>query len=202
MRLIKMFGLAAMAAVSAMAFVGATSASATNTQLCTAYTGLLCGAGNGATSVHTVLVPGTVLLILGVIDVLCLGFLMEATPLGLGNPQSFHSLSQSFTGCGTSNTHNNCTVTIPAGQQPLLNLLKVGLDIGVLTGTSGQLRVVCGNIGLDCLYDLAGTEFEVGGGELVANETIATELGGKFFCPDEAVKDAWLETLGDAYVLG
>jgi hypothetical protein len=197
-----MFGLAAVAAVAAMAFVGATSASATDTQLCTAHTGLTCGAGNAATSVHQVLKAGTVGELLGAIDVLCLGFLVEATALGLGAPQAVHSLSQSFSGCGTGSGHSNCTVSIPTGQQPLFHLLKTGLDAGVLTALSGQTRLVCSNIGLDCLYDAAGMEFEVGGGELVANETVTTELGGKFFCPDEGVLDATLETLTDTYVLG
>ncbi len=200
MRLIKMFGLGAVAAVAAMAFVGATSASALNTQLCTTHTSLTCG--SAATSVHWVLAPGTIWKLLGAIDILCLGFLVEATALGLGNPQLVHSLSQSFTGCGTGSPHNNCTMSIPIGQQPLFNLAKTGLDAGVLTAASGQTRLVCSNIGLDCLYDAEGMEFEVGAGHLTANETGVTELGGKFFCPVENLLDALLETLTSTYVLG
>jgi hypothetical protein len=202
MRLIKMFGLAALAAVAAMAFVGATSASATNTQLCSAHTGLTCGAGNAVTSHHLVLASGTVGEILAAIDILCLGILIEATPLGLGNPQAIHSLSQTYSGCGTGSGHNNCMVSVSEGQQPLLDLLKTGLDAGVLTALSGQTRLVCSNIGLDCLYDIAGMEFEVGGGHLTANETGLTELGGKFFCPDEGLLDGLLEALTDVYTLG
>jgi hypothetical protein len=200
-----MFGLAAVAAVAAMAFVGATSASATGAMLCSKHSGLTCAeADQITTGVHQVLAEGTVGKLLGAINVLCLGFLVEATPLGLekSEPQAIHSLTQSFTGCGTGSTHNNCTVSIPPGQQPLFHLLKTGLDAGVLTALSGQTRLVCSNIGLDCLYDAAGMEFEVGGGHLTANETVTTELGGKFFCPDEGVLDALLETLTNTYVLG
>jgi hypothetical protein len=202
MRLIKMFGLAAFAAVAAMAFVGATSASAlTNTQLCSEHPALLCPAGKGVTSVHQVLAAGTVGELLAAIDVLCLGYLVEATALGLGNPQSVHSLSQSFTGCGTGSGHNNCTVSVESGQQPLFDLLKTGLDQGVLTALSGQLRILCANLGFDCLVDLTGAEFEADGGHLTANSTLVTLLGG-FICDDEAYLDALLETLGDVYVLG
>jgi len=195
MRSIGKIGFATLVAVAAMAFVGATSASAEkSTQLCTTHTSLTC-TGTAATSVHQVLKAGTVGKLLAAINVLCLGFLVEATALGLGKPQEIHSLSQSFTGCGTGSTHNNCTVSIPAGQQPLFHLLKIGLDLGVLTALSGQARLECANIGLNCLYDIAGMEFEVGNNELIAENTPTTELGGKFFCPDEGLLDAELKTL-------
>ncbi|HEY7949736.1 MAG TPA: hypothetical protein VID51_02760 [Solirubrobacterales bacterium] len=196
MKLIKMFGLAALAAVATMALVGATSASATTTQLCPTHTGLICGVVN----VHQVLKAGTVGELLALIDVLCLSFLVEATASGLGNPQQIHATSQTFGGCGTGSTHNNCTVTVQ--EQPLSNLLKTGLDQGVLTATNGRTRLVCSNIGLDCVYDLEGIEFNVGAGHLTATETVTTELGGKFFCPDEGLLDALLETLGNIYLLG
>ncbi len=200
MRLVKTFGLAAVAAMAAMAFVGATSASATNTQLCKAHTGLTCGAGNAVTSHHMVLASGTIGKLLGATNVLCLGILIEATPLGLGSPQSIHTTSFPFTGCGSTSAHNNCTVTVP--EQPLANLLKTGLDEGVLAFTSGQLRTVCANIGIDCLYDGEGMEFTVGGQHLTAESTPVTELGGKFLCPDEGLIDGLFETLTDTYALG
>ena len=201
MRLVKMFGLAAVAAVAAMAFVGATSASATNTQLCKVHTGLTCGAGDAITSHHMVLASGTVgQLLSSAFNVLCLSILIEATPLGLGNPQSIHTTSFTFTGCGSTSAHNNCTVTTP--EQPLANLLKTGLEEGVLVFTSGQQRTQCPNLGIDCLYDGEGMEFAVGGQHLTATETSVTELGGKFLCPNEGLVDGLFETLTDTYVLG
>jgi hypothetical protein len=206
MRLIKMFGLTSVAAVVAMAFVGVTSASAVSTQLCTVSTGsLLCGAGNAVASVHQVLATGTVGELLAEIPILCLGYLVEATAGALGNgatKQTISSISQSFTGCGWNSTHSTCSVTVPVGQQPVFGLLKVGLDEGTLTGISGQARLVCSSIGIDCLFDIGGMSFEATGGHLKANEASTTELGGKFFCPNEGLLDALLETLGNAYVLG
>jgi subtilisin family serine protease len=171
-------------------------------QLCTAHAGLTCGTEDAATSIHQVLATGTVGELLATIDVLCLGVLAEATALGLSSIQTIHSTAMSFTGCGTGSAHNNCTVSIPEEQQPAFDLLKTGLDEGVLATTGGQVRFVCSNLGLDCLYDVEGTEFAVGGGHLTAEETEVTELGGKFLCPDEGLLDGLLETLTNAYVLG
>jgi hypothetical protein len=200
-RLIKTFGLAALAAVAAMAFVGATSAPAeTSTQACTVHTSLTCGAGNGTSSIHLVLASGTVGELLANIDVLCLGVLTEATALGLGNPQLIHGVSMSWTGCGTGSAHNNCTVS--AQELPLANLLKTGLDEGVLTFTNGRMRTQCPNLGIDCVYDTEGFEFADGGGHLTAVNTVVKELGGKFVCPDEGILDTLLETLTRSYVLG
>ncbi|HEY7949716.1 MAG TPA: hypothetical protein VID51_02660 [Solirubrobacterales bacterium] len=200
MRLIKIFSLAALAAVATMALVGATSASAeTSTQLCKVHTGLTCGAGNEVASHHMVLASGTVGRLLGIIDVLCLSILIEATPLGLGNPQSIHTTSFLFGGCGTGSAHNNCTISVQ--EQPLANLLKTGLDAGVLTFTSGRLRTQCASAGIDCVYDGEGMEFTVGGQHLTAEETLALELGGQFFCPNEGFVDGLFETLTDTYVL-
>ncbi|HEY5708798.1 MAG TPA: hypothetical protein VIS51_05345 [Solirubrobacterales bacterium] len=200
MRLIKTFGLAALAAVAAMAFVGATSASATSTQVCTSHTGLTCGAGQGAGTIHAVLAAGTVLKLLAPINVLCLGELWESTALGLGNPQSIHFTSKTSTGCGTGSAHSNCTLTTQ--EQPLANLLKTGLDEGILTLTSGRLRLQCPNIGIDCVYDAEGIELAGGGGHWTMEETPTNELGGKFFCPDEGLIDSLMETLGEAHILG
>ncbi len=200
MRSIGKIGLAALVVAVTMAIVGTPSASATGTKLCTTHAGLTCG--SAATAVHMILAEGTVGELLAAIDVLCLGLLAEATALGLGNPQQIHSLTQTFTGCGTGSTHNNCTVSIPEGQQPLFHLSKTGLDEGVLLALSGQTRLLCSNIGIDCLYDAEGMEFEVGEGHLTANGTNVTELGGKFLCPNEGVLDVLLETLTSTYISG
>jgi hypothetical protein len=200
MRSIGKIGLAALTAVVAMSLIGATSGSASGTQLCTVHTGLTCGEGKAAATVHQVLAAGTVGELLATIDVLCLSFLVEATALGLGNPQSIHATTQTFGGCGTGSAHNNCTVTVQ--EQPLLNLLKTGLDEGRLTATNGRTKLQCPNLGIDCVYDLAGMEFSVGEGHLTAFGTATNELGGKFFCPDEGVLDGLLETLSDTFISG
>jgi len=197
-----MFSLAALAAVAAMALVGATSASAaTPTQLCTTHTSLAsCAAAS--TAVHQVLATGEVgKLLSSLVNVLCLNVLAESAPLALGNPQNVHTTASSYTGCGTSSTHNNCLVTVE--EQPLGTLLKTGLDEGSLTLSSGRVRLQCSNLGIDCKYDNQTTLFEVGATHLTAFETPTIELGGKFFCPDEGKLDGLLETLAatPAFVL-
>ncbi len=199
MRLVKMFGLATLMAVAAMALLGAASASATNTQLCTAHTGLTCV--SGATSIHAVLATGTVgKLLSSPVTVLCLGVLVEATPLAEGSPQAIHTLEMSYTGCGTNSAHNNCTVTVE--EQPLADLLKTGLDEGSLTATSGRTRLQCSSLGIDCKYDLEGALFSIGAQHLTANEATITELGGKLLCPDEGFLDGLLESLSATYIAG
>jgi len=198
-----MFGLAAVAAVAAMAFVGATSASAEGpTQLCNTHTGLTCG--SAATSVHSVLATGTVgKLLSSIVDVLCLNVLVESAggDVGaLGNPQRLDASSMSFTGCGTTSAHSNCTVTVES--LPDNTLLKLGLDEGSLEALNGSTRLQGCDLGLNCLYDAEGTLFAVGANHLTAEETPTTELGGKFFCPDEGKLDGLLVTLGSRYILG
>jgi len=202
MRLIKMFGLVAIAAVAAMAFVGATSAAAnTTTKLCNSHNGLACS-GDGATSVHMVLATGTVLRLLSPIVVLCLGELWESSGAdvgALGNPQRLDLTSKSSTGCGTTSAHSNCTLTIE--QLPDATLLKLGLDEGSLELLNGTFRLQGCGIGLNCQYDLAGTLASAGAQHVTLNEAPTTELGGKFFCPDEGTLDGLLETLAPRFVL-
>ncbi len=198
MRLVKMFTLTALAAVTTMAFVGAMSASAGSTQFCKVHTSLVCPAGQARTALHEVLAAGTVVTLLGVPTILCLGLLIESTALGLGSPQSIHDLSYSFTGCGTSSAHNNATVTVL--ELPLSNLLKTGLDEGVLTATNGRMRIQASGFGVDCIYDMEGLEFAVGAQHFTAEETPVTELGGKFICPNEGQVHGVLVALEPTYV--
>ncbi|HEY5710041.1 MAG TPA: hypothetical protein VIS51_11660 [Solirubrobacterales bacterium] len=111
-----------------------------------------------------------------------------------------HTTEFSFEGCGTGSLHNNCTITVE--EMPLSNLLKTGLDEGVLIATNGRMRLQCPNLGLDCVYDLEGIEFAVAAGHLTASKTPTSELGGKFFCPDESLLDGLLEMTLITYVLG
>lgn len=202
MRFSNISSLAAIVALAVMSFVTTSTASAEgSTQLCKVHTSLTCPKGEETTAVHMTLVAGTVgKLLSSLVNVLCLGVLVEATPLALGNPQEVHVLSSSYTGCGTGSAHSNCTVTVQ--EQPLVSLFKTGLDEGSVELLSGRTRLQCSNLGIDCVYDTEGTLFEVGGGRLKAENTPTTELGGKFFCPDQGQLDGELETLASSYILG
>jgi hypothetical protein len=195
-----MFGLAALAAVAAMAFIGASSASAGDTQLCKVHTGLLCPGGAQATTEVHMVNSGVGKLLSSLGTVLCLNVLALATPLGLASPQSVHSLETSYTNCGRNSTHTNCTVTVE--EEPLFDLLKDGLDHGWLKGVSGLTRVECSGFpSLNCLYDTTGIEFLVGEQKLVAEETSVEFVEGSFFCPKESTLDGTLLPLEKTYVL-
>ncbi len=198
MRLTRTLGLAAVAAVAAMAFVGVTSASAANTQLCNTHTALTCG--SAATSVsmtNTGQGVGTLLTDHGV-DVLCLTISASGTPLGLANPQQIHITALSFTNCGTKAAHSNCQVSVL--ELPLANLNKTGLDAGTIQGASGLTLVNCDNIdifGIDihCVYESNGLTLAVGAQHLTANDTSVSFVEGGELCPSESFLDGLLSTL-------
>ncbi len=204
MRLIKTFGLAAIAAVAAMAFVGATSALAANTQLCTSHTALTCGAAaTGVSMTNSGL--GSGVLLTDLVDILCLNITGSGNVLALANPQQVHVAHLLFTNCGTKSTHSNCTVSVL--ELPLANLNKTGLDTGTITGASGGLVLVrCENIdifGIDihCIFDATGSSFAMGAQHLTADDTWITPVEGEL-CPEEAFLDGLLRTAGsNRYIL-
>lgn len=204
-----MFGLAALAAVAAMAFVGASSASASNnTALCSANENP-CSEANQLKSLHMALTPSTVgKLLNSTANVLCLTVLANGTVLGLGtapNGQQIHVTEFNINGCGTDSGHNNCTVT--ATELPLLDLLNEGGNVGVLSALSGKTNIKCtifGFIKIDCTYDGSGLEFEVEGGAtggmLTAEKSPASLIAGGGLCPEESFLDGLLQALGAAYI--
>jgi hypothetical protein len=201
MRLIKLFGSAALV-MAVIAAIGASSASAERpTQLCKVHPNELeCPEGEGTIEDHQVLAPGTVWRLLSsLINILCLSVLKRATPLELGEPQLVHTLELTFAGCGTGAAHSNCTVSVD--QLPLLHLLKIGLDTGVLTALNGSFEVECPNLGIDCLYDLEGAQFSMGNQHTTALQVPVKPLGGPFFCPPEPKLDFLLVTLEDHFIL-
>lgn len=200
MRHLKLLGVTAVTILAALACSGSQSAlaSASSTLLCNEHIESL-NCVSQTTSVHLVLATGTVLKMVSPIPILCLGELWELTPLGAGNPQDIHILSKTATGCGTGAAHNNCTLTTE--ELPLADLLKTGLDEGTLELLSGKMRAQCASLGINCLYDLAGVLLSAGSQHFTGTETPVTELGGKFFCPDEGQIEVLLETLTDTYVL-
>jgi hypothetical protein len=205
MRLIKMFGLAAVAAVAAMAFIGATSASALNTQLCNSHAALTCAFGQGSTSVtmnnaH----DGVISVLSDLVDILCLNVSLTGTPLALANPQLVHVTDQELGACGTTASHNNCEITVT--ELPLAHLNKTGLDTGSLLGLSGKKLIECENVDIfgtdiECEYDFTGLTFSVGAQHLTAFETPMTEIGSDFLCPNNPTLDGLLHTTANRYVL-
>ena len=197
MRVIKMLGLGAVAAMAAMAFVGATTASATSTQLCKSHdaaTALTCD--NAAVGVRMVDDPDTTdHLLTTLLDVLCDHIEGLGTPLALANPQELHISSLLFGECETNG--DGCIVTVLS--QPLSNLLKTGLDQGTLTATNGSVLVECEDVifstDLHCIYDLTGLTFSVGAQHLTASNTQINRSDELSLCPDESFVDMLLVTV-------
>ena len=196
-----MFGLAAVAAVAAMAFVGATSASATDTELCLNHEPpeLICDE-----RANFVEMLGAGVLLADPVDVLCLHVFGAAEALELADPQLIHVEELEFNNCGTKASHSNCTVQVT--ELPLALLLKTGLDAGVLTGDNGVTLVDCQNIDIfgvdiECTYDATGLSLAVGAQHLTADDTAVSEVGSDFLCPDDPTLDGLLVTEDPVYVL-
>jgi len=223
MRPIKMFGLAAVAAVAAMAFVGASSASAnTWTSLCDVHTSLVCPAGH-LLELFTFLLTKegaegkggeSAILKTSIATVLCLSskgtvHVEEGKPL-LDNPLKLLVLL-AFKNCGTNAEHNNCTVTVL--KNPLVTLLKTALNLGTATVSKelpAEVNVKCGFL-INCTYSepLEGKSIAVEGGEhvagsgngmLTANELELKTIGGGF-CPEKSKWNALYEPLKPVYIL-
>jgi hypothetical protein len=208
-----MFGLAAIAAVAVMAFVGATSAMATSTVLCDEHVETKCPAGHELKSVHAVLTSGTVLTLLNTVaNVLCLNVSVQAASLGLAAPLQLHPSSIVINGCGTTSAHTNCTVKVENTAElplPLLLLLKNVLNGGILFVDGGFTHVKCtiaGFIKIDCTYSGNEVSFSAGGaGGTNGNGMFTTEnapvepvVG---LCPVTSSLDGLLEPLVATYIL-
>jgi hypothetical protein len=208
-----MFGLAAIAAVAAMAFVGASSAMAENTSLCTedVAVGTACPSGKLALHVHFetqklsggVLVPAKNKLLNPILTVECVGLFLgdvtNATLLGapltvLGNL----SYSSCTAGCAVTESSPDGVISV---------LREGGEELGKVTGTGFKVLVNCGLSTLHCVYDGQGLVGD-GLGALIAghtgavkfNEAVVHSTGEGLLCPSEAKLDANFLPLEALYI--
>jgi len=213
MRLTKMFGLAAVAAVAAMAFVGASSASAeTWTTICLVHTSLVCPEKENI-DLFTFKAVGSTILKTNIATVLCLTSkgALEVEKELLANPLLVKLHELVFLECGTNAEHNNCTVTVE--QLPLLIVLKTALNLGTATVNKelpAKIKVECGKL-INCAYSepVEGKSIAVEGalhkegsghGMLTANELEVKKTGG-LFCPATSKWTALYEPLEHLYLL-
>jgi len=172
MRLIKMFGLAAMAAAIVMALVGVTSASAV-TQLEEVVLCKTSGAGacpvaerfGSGTVIHGVSTSAPVLL--GAFNILC----AESKTLGTTTSALAHGeiTALSFTTCHREGSAHTCTATA----ERLNYLIKGELNstdtgyLALVTAKAGQERpevlVKCPEDGIECKYGETTVTFEAEG---------------------------------------
>lgn len=206
MRLIKMFGLAVAASVVAMAFMGASSASAAfSTQLCNNdLSPELNVCTDPTTSIHAVAQNP---LLLGTFTFHCQLSLASATVLALGNPQIAHLTTVTF---GKHDGANSCLrltlfggvehCTVKAELLGLALILKTKANHASVQFHDTAVSVVCPSGIVNCTFGglptLLGEGAVLGShnGKLVANalalERVENKVHPEGFCPAEAFWDA------------
>jgi len=200
MRLIKMLGLAAVAAIAAMAFLGASSAAALPTSLCKeASESLECPAGQRAH--EFTMAAGTTVLKTSLLTVLCLGSKgtgVVTSANNLGTPLQVEVTSLAWESCGSNAEHTNCTVENVA--LPTFDVLKTEADLGEATALGASVHVTCS--GLNCYYggaavgpfvvESSGHTEGSGKGMFTASELSVPKVKG-FLCPKESFWTALYE---------
>jgi hypothetical protein len=185
-----MFGLAALAALMAMAFVGASSAMAELATLCTGD-----GTGCGAVHVHETSV-GKGKLLTGSLTV-------ECDVLFLGDALSGYQQGSIISGNFTYTNCGSCSATEENGPSKIA-ILKTGHETTTVTG-EGLVHVECS--GINCRYigeGLAGT----GKGPLLSTQAngevsiseATTEKESGLFCPSTSKLDLTTTPLSATYI--
>jgi hypothetical protein len=195
---IKMLGLAAFAALMAMAFLGASSAMAGNTQLCKADESP-CAAGNVISHVHEESAAAGATLLSSLGNVTCTALYLGDS-LGLGAPLVLHG---SFTYSGCLRNGSSCTVK-EVSTSSLINVLRTAAETASLSG-SGEVNVHCG-LFINCTYDGENLTGESKGalsapsnGESSTTEATTHHVGGGI-CPETGKLDIKTTPLTATYI--
>lgn len=192
-----MLGLAALAALMAMAFAGTSSAMAEETQLCDADPGngsiANCLSGHAVTSVHAVSVGRAKLLGSGGLQ--C-DVLFSSTSVGeLASPQVIEG-HFTYTNCG-------CTVKEVSGGVATIKILKEGHESASVKLSA---EIVGNCFGNECTYTMNNIVGTATGpllavqsnGEVVFSEQSMTATGS--FCPASRNLDLTITPLTAAYI--
>jgi hypothetical protein len=184
MRLIKMLGIAAMLALTAMAFVGATSASASIKELtmCKAHENL-CKKANILREIHG---TATNPVLLGNLNEKCTSSLVVLKETGLATTTTITGqvTTLTFTGCSPCTT----VTTSPPYAASATKTAFTSAGSAVLGGCP---------FGINCKFGTKGTALEYGKNaeglvtEAIAKEEVLTlEEGSAFFCGSSGKWDA------------
>jgi len=206
MRLIKVFGLVAISAIAAMAFIGVSSAIAGNTAICKTNEGgaLTCAEANQWKKIHAVANDPVILSAGG--NVLCTSSLLEFTLLGLGAPQTGHVNSLTWNECVYKEALKCTVTTIALGT---LLFLKTAVNLGVSQFHNMKLLIECGIFSpfVDCIYEglpsfhLLGAESFGDGPENGGIRGIESGLSSPLdACPPEIVLDLFWGALEPVYI--
>ena len=200
-----MLGLAALAALMAMAFVGASSAMAENTALCKVMAGAgedeNCTAGNLASHVHETTLTGNLAkLLTNILTVECdVLFLGDVTSAGLlGNPLAIKG-NFTYTPC-----NSGCEAK-EVSTHALITALKKGHELAEVKG-SAEVLVKCGKL-LHCVYNGTGLVGHALGpllstetnGDVTIKDQSTTKVSGTL-CPNTAKLDLVTTPLEPLYI--
>ena len=196
-------------AIIAMALIGASSASATSTVICTENV-LVCPAGKKVelSLVHFEALD-TKLLIGGGLFLLCEKILLSGEVLMLAAPLPIHFHSLTYTNCKLGATV--CTVTTT--HLGLLHLLKTAPNLGELKDLANPtnfttMHVVCG-ASIDCEYKWEGLTGHAKGhndttgelGRVTYSEAFVTKVAGGILCPATSKLDAvFIDLVDNLYI--
>ena len=198
MKPIKMFGLAALAALMAMALVGVSSAAANDTRLCSNDAGnQMVSPCTSVTHVHeTTLAGAKGKLLTSIVNVECDVLFLGDTTAGTTNPLVITG-NFTYTNCGS------CTVEEVGGGVEI-KVLWESHETAKVTG-EGEVHVNCS--GLNCTYNGEGL-IGTGKGPLLSSETngsvviteqVAKKVSG-LFCPSTSKLDITVTPLSATYL--
>jgi hypothetical protein len=217
-KLFKMLGLAAVAALMAMAFVGASSAMAESTALCKEDTALFekegekkyvatdeCPGAQRISHVHEESV-GKGLLLSSIVEIKCnvlfLGDVISAN--NLGNPlEILGHFTYPKAGCETENG-TQCEVK-ETSTHAIIKVLRLGHELADVTG-SAEVNAHCGFF-INCTYNGEGLSGHALGpllstqanGEVRVEEQTTHKTGGSL-CPESAKLDLLTTPLEKTYI--
>jgi hypothetical protein len=205
MKTIKLIGLAALTALMAMAFVGATSAMAENTNLCKVDESP-CSKANLATSIHETSVGKAKLLTsLGTTEcnVLASGPVLQIIHTEPVSILTIIHITFTYTNCTLGGS--SCTATEESGPAEI-KVVRTGHETGTVTG-EGLVHLVCGS-SIDCSYNGVGLTGTAKGpllstqtnGEVVLLEQSTTKETGGFLCPKSSKLDITTTPLTATYI--
>ncbi len=201
-RTIKMLGLAVMAALMAMALVGASSAMAENTSLCTADENP-CSAANQVTHVHESTLAGSTnraSLLTNLATIRCqVLFLGDVSGSSLANPLVLSG------GFSYSECNFGCTV-VEVGGPVTIKVLKTAAELAAVTG-EGEVKIDCTLVGIHCTYNGEGlsghglgplTSTEPNGSTSLSEQPTKKVSGSA--CPETAKLDIVTTPLTATYI--
>jgi hypothetical protein len=212
MRHVKVYGLVAILAITALALANAPSALAESTSLCLEDAQVaVCPEGQRANQIH--LIDPAMKILAGTITVQCEALLAGPikSPNNLGEPLEVEG-EFVYTNCRAGATV--CTV-LEVNEEPEFApvlILKTGVELG-LVESAAEIYVECGMF-IKCLYNHEGLSGHALGGllslpaseggmeklHITYTEQVLKKIGVGFICPNVAKLDALFVSLERLYI--